>query len=549
MSLSPASGQLERERLGLQERLDAAKSLAERNRLGQFATPGSLAEEIIQISLPLFPAEQSISFLDPAFGSGSFYSALLRLTDSRRIERASGYEIDPHYGTPAAELWQNTRLALSVADFTWQSPPADEADKPNLLICNPPYVRHHHIPAPEKERLQRLVKQQAGIPLSGLAGLYCYFILLADRWMAAGGLACWLVPSEFLDVNYGSAIKRYLLENVTLLRIHRFDPNVAQFQEALVSSVVVWLRKEPPSTNQTVVFSYGASLSTPQLNVEVTGEELQAQSKWSVYGHPTQNTAPNDRGDKLRLSDLFSIKRGIATGANNFFILSAKDAASAQLPAQFLKPILPSPRYLPLSSSEIEADGQGFPLLEKRLFLLDCDLTEAAVQTRFPHLWRYLQKGVERGIAERYLCRHRTPWYSQERRPPPPLLCTYMGRQTSANGNHPFRFFLNHSQATAANVFLLLYPKPFLQRRLNDDPELLRNLWQRLNNLSADEMIYEGRTYGGNLHKLEPKELANATIDNFLAYDVPVAAHEQLRLLESGGFYESTTGLNSVKSR
>lgn len=549
MFLSPAIGQLENERLGLQERLDAAKSQTERNRLGQFATPGPLAEEIVQASLSLLPAEQSIRFLDPAFGSGSFYSALLGLADSGRIEAASGYEIDPHYGTPAAEFWRETRLMLSVADFTRQSPPASEVDKPNFLICNPPYVRHHNIPAQEKERLQRLAKRLTGISLSGLAGLYCYFMLLTDCWMAASGTACWLIPSEFLDVNYGSAIKRYLLEQVTLLRIHRFDPNVTQFKDALVSSVVVWLRKEPPSANQTVTFSYGVSLSTPHLSAKVTRAELQVQPKWSVYGHPSQNATSNDRSDKLRLSELFSIKRGIATGANNFFILSAKDVASAQLPAQFLKPILPSPRYLPSSSSEIAADGQGFPLLEKRLFLLDCGLPEATVQTRFPHLWRYLQKGVERGIAERYLCRHRTPWYSQEKRPPPPLLCTYMGRQTNANGHHPFRFFLNHSQATAANVFLLLYPKPFLQKRLNEDPGLLRSLWHRLNNLSADEMIYEGRTYGGNLHKLEPKELANAAIDNFFAYDLPVAAHEQLRLLESGEVYESTTGLNSVKPR
>ncbi|MFZ1754895.1 MAG: hypothetical protein WAU10_14200 [Caldilineaceae bacterium] len=537
MPLSLAFSLLEIERLRLQERLDAAKSQTERNRLGQFATPGPLAEEIIQATLPLLSPnpKQSIRFVDPAFGTGSFYSALLRLAGSNQIEWASGYEIDPHYGAPAISLWQDTRLALSLADFTHQPLPAGEEGQFNLLICNPPYVRHHHIPAQEKECLRLLVKQHTGISLSGLAGLYCYFMLLADRWMAPGAVACWLVPSEFLDVNYGSALKRYLLEQVTLLRIHRFDPTLVQFKDALVSSVVVWLRKEPPPLNQAVAFSYGATLGDPRISVAVTKEELQKQPKWSAYGHPSQSGAATDVDGKLRLADLFSIKRGIATGANSFFILPPLQIENAQLPARFLKPILPSPRYLP--STEILADGQGLPLLEKRLFLLDCDLPESIVQARFPHLWRYLQKGVEKGIAERYLCRHRSPWYSQEHRAPAPLLCTYMGRQTSANGHHPFRFFLNHSQATAANVFLLLYPKAPLQKLIEDDPGLLRRLWQRLNNLSADEMIYQGRTYGGNLHKLEPKELANATIDNFFAYGEPVAAYEQLHLLESSAVY------------
>ena len=54
--------------------------------------------------------------------------------------------------------------------------------------------------------------------------------------MADDGLAAWLIPSEFMDVNYGRAIKEYLLNQVTLLRIHRFDPSDVQFNDALVSS-------------------------------------------------------------------------------------------------------------------------------------------------------------------------------------------------------------------------------------------------------------------------------------------------------------------------
>ena len=76
-----------------------------------------------------------------------------------------------------------------------------------------------------------------------------------------------------------------------------------------------------------------------------------------------------------------------------------------------------------------------------------------------------------------------------------------------------------------------------MQELIDEDPELLRGLWQKLNRLSAEEMIYQGRTYGGNLHKLEPKELANAAIENFFAYDEPDAAFQQLHLLESGAVY------------
>lgn len=70
-------------------------------------------------------------------------------------------------------------------------------------------IWQNHLEQTEKLRLQELVKQGTGIRLSGLSGLYCYFLLLAHAWVAEGGVACWLVPSEFMDVRYGTQIKHY----------------------------------------------------------------------------------------------------------------------------------------------------------------------------------------------------------------------------------------------------------------------------------------------------------------------------------------------------
>lgn len=522
---------LEAHRLKLQARLDALKSQGERNQLGQFSTPPGLAASIVQATMPMLSQTELIRFLDPAFGTGSFYSALLQLVSPNRIERAWGYEIDKHYAADASVLWQTTSLHLNIADFTQQPFPNLPQQQANLLICNPPYVRHHHLSTQDKSCLRGVVKRATGLRLSGLSGLYCYFILLSHKWMAEDGVACWLIPSEFLDVNYGKQIKQYLLEQVTLLRVHRFDPDKVQFDDALVSSVVVWLRKRVPPVDHTVAFTYGGEIEAPEYEAVISGKQLHEQSKWTSFTRPSLVVYQNKQ-DRLKLSDLFTIKRGIATGANAFFILSEEKAATMQLPPQFLKPILPSPRVLLLD--EVKADAQGVPCLEKRLFLLDCNLPEDEIQAQFPALWRYLQQGIEQKLNERYLCRHRSPWYIQEYRSPPPLLCTYMGRQTSQKNNRPFRFILNHSQAIAANVYLLLYPKPQLQERLNCEPSLLSDLWHTLNRVAAAEMIHHGRTYGGNLHKVEPKELAKITIENFFGYSKDEDPYTQLRLLEKG---------------
>src|SRR5207248_1206395 len=99
--------------------------------------------------------------------------------------------------------------------------------------------------------------------------------------------------------------------------------------------------------------------------------------------------------------------------------------------------------------------------IARRLFLLDIAYEEDEIRAQFPALWDYLEEGKAQNLHKRYLCRHRTRWYSQENRPPPPFVCTYLGRGDTKSGR-PFRFILNHSSATVANVYLAMYPTPIL---------------------------------------------------------------------------------------
>ncbi len=512
-------------RLVLQAGLDAAKTQAERNRLGQFATPTDLALDILAYARDLLPLATRVRFLDPGFGTGSFYSALLRTFPADQIAAAEGFEIDPHYGAPAAQLWHGTPLILRLADFTRADPPADDGRRSNLIICNPPYVRHHHIAADDKLRLQQATERACGIRLNGLTGLYCYFLCLSHAWLASGGIGGWLVPSEFMDVNYGREVKRYLLDKVTLLRVHRFDPDELQFEDALVSSAIVWFRKDRPSPDHGVEFSFGGTLTQPRTSNRIPLAALRHERKWTRLPCPVQTTQPAG----VTLGDLFTIKRGVATGDNGFFILTHEQIEARGLPIKLFRPVLPSPRHL--RADKVYADGDGNPLLQPQLFLLDCNLPEEEVKVRYPALWAYLESGKARGVHNGYLCQHRSPWYAQENRPPAIFISTYMGRH-GKNGSRPFRFILNYSDAIATNVYLLLYPKPPVARKLRENPDLADRVWQALDRISQQDRIQEGRVYGGGLYKLEPKELSNvpaAEIATLLSGDGHDNAFETLR--------------------
>jgi hypothetical protein len=502
----------EASRLELQAQLDGEKTSTERNRLGQFATPTALAEDILRYAQTLLPKNEPVRFLDPAIGTGSFYSALLKTMPASRIKEAQGFEIDPHYGEPSTALWRDTKLSLTLGDFTQQ----DADPRFNLLICNPPYVRHHHMANGEKGRLQLRTQQACGTRIAGLAGLYCYFLGLSHAWLAPGAVSGWLIPSEFMDVNYGQAVKRYLLERVTLLHIHRFDPNDVQFADALVSSAVVWFRNAPPPPGHVVDFSFGGTMNAPRLTKSVSAAALAQEKKWTRF--PVSDVRA--RSTEPTISDYFKIKRGIATGDNGYFILSAEEIESRGLPFACFRPILPSPRYV--KADEIEADRNGLPLIERRLFLLDPRLSEGEIAQRYPALAAYLHEGKERGLHERYLCSHRALWYAQENRPAAPIVCTYLGRGDAKSGR-PFRFILNNSQATVANVYLAMYPTTVLAQALEADPGLIRPVWEALNRITPEQLLGEGRVYGGGLHKLEPKELANVPVPEVAAL-LPAAA-------------------------
>ena len=176
---------LESRRMMIQAQLDLSKDQGERNRMGQFSTPTKLAYEILEYAKAHLDNPTNTRFIDPAIGTGAFFSALLTTFPPDSIVRAVGYEIDPHYGKPAAELWKDTVLELRLEDFTLATPPL-EKDRFNILICNPPYVRHHHIDRREKQRLKALLRAGSGMDINGLAGLYCYFLGLSHQWISEG---------------------------------------------------------------------------------------------------------------------------------------------------------------------------------------------------------------------------------------------------------------------------------------------------------------------------------------------------------------------------
>ena len=247
-------GAAEARRLAIQDALDSLRSPAERNRLGQFATPPPLAREVVQGALPFLPRRsEPPRVLEPSCGTGSFISALNDFPTMCGA-KITGVELDPSFADAAERIWSGRATIVRDDFMSWAARPGAEFD---FLVANPPYVRHHHLSGSQKRAYGEITGRATGIVPSGLAGLYVYFVLGAAGRLADGAAASWLIPSEFMSGNYGAALRRYLTGQVSLERVHIFKAEDLQFDDALVTSCVITYTKRLPAPGNEVLLTFG----------------------------------------------------------------------------------------------------------------------------------------------------------------------------------------------------------------------------------------------------------------------------------------------------
>ncbi|PKU90114.1 modification methylase [Bifidobacterium thermophilum] len=463
-----------------QDAFDSTHSQEERNEHGQFATPYDLARAMAEDLQSRVPSDSHV--LEPSCGTGSFISALSALSDSFTI---TGVEKDSSLSETAQRLWANDSCNIVNADFFDYA--SSESEQFDAIISNPPYSRHHHLSQSEKRFYSQLAVSFSGVSLSGLAGLHAYFLLVGTGMLKTGGIGSWLIPSELFSVNYGEPIRKFLTQKVTLERIHFFDPENLQFDDALVTSCVTVIKREKPGDGARAVFTYG-DFRSPRKTISIPLRELAALPKWQHL----ENYEERENHSGRVLGDYFKAKRGIATGGNSFFIKTRDEWHNEGIADEWLSPILPAPRSFHLS--EVTSDASGWPQ-ESDIALLNIPRTASYANLPTP-VRKYLD-GCPEKIRGSYILRHRSPWYSIGNTKSAPIVCTYMSRSDST----PFRFIRNKSDATITNAYLGLYPQTSMSE------EELDSMCNMLNNIPSDVLINGGREYGGGLKKLEPREL------------------------------------------
>jgi len=463
-----------------------------------FITPPELAFDLVEVVDRFLEADELVDFGDPAIGAGILFAALRHKIGDGRLNSARGVEIDVSGARRTLHRWRNSRLSVLVGDFIEVRP---EPDTWTLVLANPPYRRSQQLPrifASVRERLER----ELGLEISARSDLYLYFMLRAHAWMAKGALAAWVIPAEFQVTDYAQSLRVYLSTKVQLLRVHTYDERDRQFDNALTSTSVVIFRNTPPARGDVAEFSSGGSLQFPSASVTRDLDRVAGQRRWSF----SFMTSAESTTSTLHLGDFFDVKRGIATGANSLFVLTAAQVDFLEVDRRWIRPLFPKARLVP--DSIIRADKKGDPEPQSELWLIDTTDPLESIEARSSKFGFYL-RSIREKASQSALVRRREPFYSQERRPSPVLAFVYMAKSDVPSTR---RFIANYSSSAILNNYLALYPKAFLQDKLSSEPDLLRKIHEALGQISVTELMVQGRMYGHGLLKLEPKELQHVRL-------------------------------------
>lgn len=463
-------------------------SLEHRKKFAQFFTPLTVAEFM---SKWVLENKTLSSVLDPAFGLGVFARIIRETNKNCHIK---GFEIDETILQEAKGIFANdTNTTFILKDYMFN----DWENRYDGIICNPPYFKFHDY---DNKAVLKEIEENLGLKLNGFTNLYTLFLLKSAYQLNKNGRAAYIVPSEFLNSDYGKLVKTYLIKNKLLRYIIVFDFEENIFDDALTtSSILLFANDNEKSEVEFINIKKLDELNSLEKTIKsypknkaekaITFSELNPEIKWRAY-YQEQNATRFK--NLVPFSNYGKVVRGIATGANKYFTFNQSKAKQYNIDKKYL---------LRCITKSIDVNGsfftkKDFEKLKKEdkfVYLIN------AIEPNDPSINKYLQKGEAEEIHNKFLTSSRNPWFALEKRPPSPIWVSVFNR----NG---LRFIRNEAGINNLTTFHCIYLNLF------SEPKIDLLFAYLLTDISKEIFNDNRREYGNGLHKFEPNDINKALI-------------------------------------
>ncbi|MGW1625974.1 Eco57I restriction-modification methylase domain-containing protein [Streptomyces sp. NPDC002172] len=470
-----------------------------RRKLGTFFTPKPVLEYVRQL-LKRRLRNTPVTIADPGAGVGAFTLGSLAWWSTATVFALDVNLVTlgllatrPDLTPKMAAKGTSQRAKFVQQDFlNWIEEEWINLPGPKLILGNPPYVRHQQLTTQEKKKAQRACGELA----PGLrAGLSTYFLAASLRHLDSQDSLCLLLPANWLEADYARPLRQHLWRSTRrAVELHIFDNDTGVFPGAQVPAMILFVGPEGTRVSD---FTVHRIKGTIQDGFKANGKsklnrENNIPNAFTINAIDAIDVKAPHPHNSIPLGSLTRIRRGVATGANSFFLRTLEEKNMLH-PEHTVRAVS---RLRDLGSDALDVAahdqlGKG----GARCWLLTPKKVEED-----PELQRLLMEGEEAGVHHAYLCRQRTTWYQVEKIAPPDILIGPMGKDG-------FRIVLNECQAIPTNTLYGLRISP------SYGSLSARRLARWLAGEDGQKLLHlHARQHGDGLLKLEPGSLARVPV-------------------------------------
>ena len=361
----------------------------------------------------------------------SLRAAVERLRDLRAQfgpTQVFGADCDPaafeHAGTLVALGARTSQFRRG--DFLGMRP-QDFPRRFDAVLGNPPYVRHHALGV-TRHAAARKVVLEGGWHLPDQASYWAYFVLHAIQFVAPGGRLGLVLPGALMHADYASAVRDVIcrsFQKVTVLLLEGRVFPTAKEESVLVlaegrgnhvaevrvgSAAWEHFCADPTYLDSITEVLPPSSIQRPWLRALVPPATLQ------LYDALAQRMPT--------LADTATIRIGIVTGANHFFVLAESEARRMRIPLRATTPTLTRAAHLKgLVFSAVDVDELRSTDGRHLLVRVQAGRGYEAGWSR-----AYLRRGARAGVNTRAKCLGRRSWYEVPIQGPGDAFLLYMSR-------------------------------------------------------------------------------------------------------------------------
>jgi adenine-specific DNA methylase len=441
---------------------------------GVYYTPIELAHFLAR---PLL-RRADLKVFDPAYGEGALLLAAERIFNQKGYSRSCAIELHGCDKIPRNGLLKHLpgRRLLKLDFFKY---PFNK--KYDLILMNPPYVRHHIISDRRRRDYKKVVDEIH--KLKATSDLWAYFLIKAVNHLNQGGRLGAILPWSFLQAEYARGIRKWLAGRFKKIQVLALGSHY--FDNAKERTLLVWLKGFGERVHS-IKICFAQHPRRDLVYRDLTRDSWESENVLYSATHDIERTLREyiEKYNFNRFEEFADIKIGVVTGADIFFIVDVDEAKERGFLHDHLIPIFTSSREL----SGLYLNGSK---PTKRLLSL--------TRGQYDAYRNYIKKGIRNKYHMRAHSLRRKPWYSVNLGKTPDAFFPY---RTS---NIPY-LIMNNQGAQCTNSIHRIYFK-----ELSDE----NRKWVQISLLSAPGQLSleaYSKTYGTGILKIEPKALKKAIV-------------------------------------